>query len=158
MLAAVLLGSLPLISVLSGCDSRSARDDTSTTETMEMQADRPGPPVAKIENVVDTHWGVEVDDPYRYMEEVDDPYVREWFEGQAAYAEGYFAALAERESLFDRLVEMDQGAPFRTYSVKEFPGGDVFYMRREAGENLAKLYIHEAGADEPRLLVDPEAF
>ncbi|MEM9759700.1 MAG: hypothetical protein AAF933_10730, partial [Pseudomonadota bacterium] len=123
-----------------------------------MQEESAGPPVAKIENVVDTHWGVEVDDPYRYMEEVEDPYVREWFEGQAAYAEEYFASLPDRGALFDRLVEMDQGAPFRTYSVKEFPGGDVFYMRREAGENLAKLYVHAADAEEPRLLVDPEAF
>jgi prolyl oligopeptidase len=114
------------------------------------------PPVAKIENVVDTHWGVEVNDPYRYMEDVDDPYVREWFEGQAAYSENYLGALADRDEIFERLGELDQGAPFTTYSVKAFPSGDVFYLRREAGENLAKLYVHPAGAEAPRVLVDPE--
>ncbi|MEM9313842.1 MAG: prolyl oligopeptidase family serine peptidase [Pseudomonadota bacterium] len=158
LLTATLVVSLPLLATMSGCDPRDAPESASTTKDMDMQEESAGPPVAKIENVVDTHWGVEVDDPYRYMEEVEDPYVREWFEGQAAYAEEYFASLPDRGALFDRLVEMDQGAPFRTYSVKEFPGGDVFYMRREAGENLAKLYVHAADAEEPRLLVDPEAF
>jgi len=115
------------------------------------------PPVAKIEDVVDTHWGVEVHDPYRYMENVEDPYVREWFEGQAAYTARTLEALPERADLLERLVIMDRGAPFLTSSVQELASGDVFYLRRDAGESLSKLYLHEAGADEPRLLVDPES-
>ena len=116
----------------------------------------PRPPVAKIENVVDTHWGVEVDDPYRYMEDPEDPYVLEWFQGQDAYADETLQGLPDREAFFDRLVELDQGAPFSTMSVKELENGDVFYMRRNAGENLAKLYMQRHDAEEATLLVDPE--
>ncbi|MFK7829308.1 MAG: prolyl oligopeptidase family serine peptidase [Congregibacter sp.] len=115
------------------------------------------PPVAKIENVAETYWGVTVDDPYRYMEDVEDPYVVEWFEGQASYAQGYFSALPDRDALYQRLMELDQGAPFSTSSVKDMANGDVFYLRREAGENLAKLYVQSKGAEAPRLMVDPEA-
>jgi prolyl oligopeptidase len=121
----------------------------------EVPPDRP--PVAKTVKVVDTHWGVEVDDPYRYLEDIDDPYVVEWFEGQAAYAASYLEQLPQRDAFFERLVQLDQGAPFRTSSVKELASGDVFYLRRNAGENLAKLYVDPAGPAPARLLVDPEA-
>lgn len=114
-------------------------------------------PVAKIENVADTHWGVTVNDPYRYMEDVDDPYVLDWFKAQAAYASDYLAAVPERDQIFARLRELDQGAPFSTYSIKELTNGDVFYLRREAGESLPKLFVHARGKPEPRLLLDPES-
>lgn len=116
----------------------------------------PRPPVAKIENVIDTHWGVEVEDPYRYMEDPEDPYVLEWFQGQDAYADETLQGLPDREAFFDRLVELDQGAPFSTMSVKEMENGDVFYLRRNAGENLSKLYVQRNDAEEATLLVDPE--
>ncbi|MEE4277575.1 MAG: prolyl oligopeptidase family serine peptidase [Halieaceae bacterium] len=140
---------------LTACDGKQA--ETMETKSMGEAQASDGPPVARIDNIVDTHWGVEVDDPYRYMEDIEDPYVREWFEGQAAFAEDYLGALPARDEIFERLKELDQGAPFTTSSVKAFPSGDVFYLRRDAGENLAKLYVHAAGADAPRVLVDPEA-
>lgn len=121
------------------------------------QTEAQQPPVAKIDNVVDTHWGVEVQDPYRYMEEVEDPYVREWFEGQAAFTKRTLEGLPKREEIFERLQELDQGAPYSTSGVKQLANGDVFYLRREAGGNLAKLYMDPAGEEGPRLLLDPES-
>lgn len=139
------------LSTLAACD---ANDKTQATADSDVSST---PPSAKIENVRDTHWGVTVDDPYRYMEDVEDPYVVEWFKGQAEYAQEYLGALSERSALYERLVELDQGAPFRTSSVKEMANGDVFYLRREAGENLSKLYVQSKDAEAPRLLIDPEA-
>ncbi len=113
-------------------------------------------PIARIENTTDTHWGVEVDDPYRYMEDQDDPEVVEWFKGQAEYTESVLAELPMREKIYERLVELDQGAPYTTFGVRRLANGDMFYMRRNAGENLGKLYYHPADSDSARLLVDPE--
>ena len=114
-------------------------------------------PVARVDDVVDTHWGVEVKDPYRYLENDRDPEVLAWFRGQAAYAERVLTALPDRRALFERLLELDRGAPFRTSGVKELDNGDVFYLRREAGGNVEKLYHQPAGGGEFRVLVDPEA-
>ncbi|MEM1144692.1 MAG: prolyl oligopeptidase family serine peptidase [Pseudomonadota bacterium] len=114
-------------------------------------------PIARTQDVIDTHWGVEVSDPYRYMEDIGDSYVREWFEGQAAYATDVLENLPERAEILARLMELDQGAPFSTSGVKQLENGDVFYLRREAGGNLSKLYVDPVGAPSPRLLVDPEA-
>jgi prolyl oligopeptidase len=113
-------------------------------------------PIAKVENVTDAHWGVEVDDPYRYMEDQDDPEVLEWFKGQAEYTESVLEELPMREEIYERLIELDQGAPYTTFSVRRLANGDMFYMRRNAGENLGKLYYHAVDSDSARLLVDPE--
>ena len=152
------LGFAGVVSI-SGCGDKTAvekvadkgSDTPVVAEKVVTQA-----PVAKIENVVDEHWGVEVEDPYRYMENLDDPYVREWFEDQGAYTESLLAKLGNREAMFERLKELDQGAPFSTYGVLRQTNGDMFYFRREASENLGKLYYQPAGAADPILLVDPE--
>ena len=123
---------------------------------MSVSEPGPTPPVARVDEVVETHWGVEVKDPYRYLENDADPEVLAWFRGQAAYAEGVLAALPDRRALFERLLELDRGAPFRTSAVKELDNGDVFYLRREAGDNIEKLYHQPAGGVEARVLVDPQ--
>ena len=66
------------------------------------------------------------------------------------------AGLPRREEIYERLVELDQGAPYTTYAVRRLANGDMFYMRRNAGENLGKLYYQTADSDDVRLLVDPE--
>ncbi len=134
--------------MLAGCGDKGSSE--------ELSADTAAP-VARIENVTDTHWGVEVDDPYRYMEAQDDPDVVEWFKGQAEYTESVLAEVPGRQEIYERLVELDQGAPFDTYAVRRLASGDTFYMRRNAGENLAKLYYQPADSDDAQLLVDPEA-
>ena len=65
-------------------------------EELPVEEEEPGPPVAKVKNVVDEHWGVTVDDPYRYMEDMEDPYVQEWFKGQAEYFEDALEGIKKR--------------------------------------------------------------
>ncbi len=137
--------------MLTACGARESDKNVSG-----QTADESAAPVARIENIADIHWGVEVDDPYRYMEDQDDPDVVEWFKGQAEYTESVLATLPMREEIYERLIELDQGAPFTTYGVRRLANGGMFYLRRNAGENLDKLYYHPAGSDSARLLVDPE--
>ena len=99
---------------------------------MAVSALGPSAPIAKIDNTTDTHWGVEVDDPYRYMEVQDDPEVVEWLKGQAEYTESVLGGLPMRKELYERLTELDQGAPYTTFGVRRFANGDMFYLRRKA--------------------------
>ena len=105
----------------------------------------------------DTYWGVEVGDPYRYMENLEDPEVERWFRAQASYTESYLNGLKSRAGLFARLEELDQGAPFTTYGVQRLSNGMQFYLRRDRGENLYKLYLQASEDSQERLLVDPES-
>lgn len=141
--------------MLAGCGGNESSKEVSG-DTDAGSAAGPAAPIATIENVTDTHWGVKVDDPYRYMEDQDDPEVVEWFKGQAEHTESVLDGLPMREEIYERLIELDRGAPYITYGVRRLANGDMFYMRRNASENLAKLYYHAADSDAARLLVDPE--
>ena len=141
--------------MLIACGGDESNNQASIDTSVESAAGTVAP-IARVENTSDTHWGVDVDDPYRYMENQDDPEVIEWFEGQAKYTEAVLAGLPMREELYERLIELDQGAPYSTFGVRRLDNGDMFYLRRNAGENLAKLYHHSADSDNARLLVDPE--
>ena len=141
--------------MLTACGGEESNKQASLDTAAESAAG-PAAPIARIENTTDTHWGVEVDDPYRYMEDQDDPEVVEWFKGQAEYTKSVLAGLPMRQEIYERLIELDQGAPYTTYGVRRLANGDMFYMRRNAGENLGKLYYHPADSDSARLLVDPE--
>jgi prolyl oligopeptidase len=142
--------------MLTACGGDESNEQVSADAAAESEA-IPAAPVAKIENMTDTHWGVEVDDPYRYMENQDDPEVVKWFKGQAEYTESVLTGLPKREEIYERLIELDQGAPYSTYGVRRLANGDMFYIRRNAGENLGKLYYHPADSDSAKLLVDPES-
>jgi prolyl oligopeptidase len=119
--------------------------------------EEPGPPVAKVENVVDEHWGVKVDDPYRYMENMDDPYVQEWFKGQADYAQKVLHEIPGREALLARIKELDKNKQYQIFGIYRDPNGTLFYRKLNAGENIPKLYWKDGKTKEEKLLVDPEA-
>ncbi len=116
------------------------------------------PPVAPVENVVETFFGVEVTDPYRYMERFTDPRVQAWVKGQAEYADGVLAALPGREALRKRIAELDAGAPYTIFGITRRASGDLFYFKQLAAENVAKVYVREGASGRERLLIDPEAF
>jgi prolyl oligopeptidase len=116
------------------------------------------PPVAPLENVVDTYFGVEVADPYRYMERFDDPRVQAWVKGQAEYADRVSASLPGREALLKRIAELDAGAPYTISGITRRVNGDLFYFKQLAAENVAKVYVREATTGRERLLIDPETF
>lgn len=152
LMSPVLLTFLAAL-LLSGCG---APDETGDPAMASTATPLTPPPAARVDDVVDVHWGVEVPDPYRWMEDQDSDEVRNWFEQQGDYAAQVLGELPMRKQLLARLTELDQGAPYSTYGVRQLANGDLFYMRRNAGESLAKLYHQPSGAEAATILVDPE--
>lgn len=115
------------------------------------------PPIARIENVVDEYYGVKVNDPYRYMEDLDNPEVKSWIKGQADYAAGVLSKIPGRDAILERLKELDAGKPFDIWGITRLEDGTMFYKKRSTNENLPKLYVRFANTDEEKLLIDSEA-
>ena len=114
------------------------------------------PPAAPVKDIAETHFGVEVHDPYRYMEDLKSPDVAAWMKAQADYTAGVLAKVPGRDTLFKEIEERGNAAAARVYNV-QVVGSKIYYEKRRADENIGKLYVRDGFAGVERLLVDPEA-
>ena len=115
----------------------------------------PPPPLAPP--VTETFWGVTVADPYRFLENTDDPAVRQWMRAQADASRSLLDSIPGRPALLDRIRQIDAAAGGSVSQIRRTVADRWFFLRREPQDNQFRLYWR-AGADgADSLLVDPEA-
>jgi hypothetical protein len=54
-------------------------------------------PSARRADVVDNYFGTKVADPYRWMEDLNSPELKQWIDAENALAFGYLNALPQRD-------------------------------------------------------------
>jgi len=107
----------------------------------------PPPPDTRVEEVIDTLHGVQVPDPYRWLENQDDPETRRWIDEQNAYAERIVGQPPLRVRLEQRLrALMDTDDIDRP---RRGGGFEYFTMRRKGGE-LPIIYRRPVPTERPR--------
>ena len=116
------------------------------------------PPAAPVRPVTEEYFGTQVVDPYRYMENLKDPEVSDWFKQQNDYTRAVLAAIPGRDALLAKIKTLDEAAPSRVSDVRRLPSGRYFYQKRLASEDVAKIYMRDGLAGEEKLLVDPTKF
>ncbi|MCL6549383.1 MAG: prolyl oligopeptidase family serine peptidase [Acidothermus cellulolyticus] len=94
-----------------------------------------------------------VADPYRWLENADDPEVRAWIDAQHALCRRYLDALPGRDWLRRRLTEL-LGAG--VVSAPAWRRGRQFFLRRQADQEHAVLFTVDPDGTE-RVLLDPTA-
>ena len=129
-----------------------------TAQKPESAALTAPPPVAPVRMVTDEYFGVKVPDPYRYMENLKDPAVADWFKTQNDYTRSVLARIPGRAALVKRIEALDESVPARVLDLRRLPGGLYFYQKRLAQEEIAKLYVRNGLNGKERLLIDPAKF
>src|SRR5437016_5034974 len=66
----------------------------------------PKPPVTRRDNVTETLHGVEITDPYRWLEDQDSPETRAWIDAQNAYTKSTLSQWSGRAAVERRLTEL----------------------------------------------------
>ncbi len=110
-------------------------------------------PPARRDPLVEKLHGVDVADPYRWMEDIDSGETRKWVEAQAKLADDYLNAIPLRAKLLSRLRTL---AEYDKHGVPQLTAGRLFYSRRTGLQNQGILYWKEdkPGAEE-KVLIDP---
>ncbi len=88
------------------------------------------PPQTKIKDVVAEFHGTTVHDPYRWLENWDNPEVREWSRQQNRYARAYLNAIPGIESL-EKRVEKIMTAQSTSYYYIQYRTGTFFAMKKQ---------------------------
>src|SRR5271154_361705 len=114
------------------------------------------PPVAPVKNVSDVYFGTTVVDPYRYMEDLKDPQVTDWMKAQADFTRKALDRVPQRDVLLQEITKSGDAAASRVSSV-QIVGDMVYYLKRNASENIPKLYVRHGLTGAERMLFDPDA-
>jgi prolyl oligopeptidase len=110
-----------------------------------------GPPKAKVAPVEDTVQGHKIVDPYRYLENPDDPDTQLYVEQELSYTRSILDPLPGRDKINARLSQLLE---IGTVGVPQMGGKYYFHTRREAGQNQPVLYVREGLNNEDRVLLD----
>jgi len=116
------------------------------------------PPKAAEIVVEETICDTTIADPFRYMENLENPVVKEWFRGQATYAQSMLQRIAGREELIEKMQEFDQRKKEKVYNLTISESNRYFYLKRSPSDETGKLFYRNGFKGKEHLLFDPETY
>lgn len=130
-----------LFLVLAGCASQPSPQPAAALS--------PAAPATEVHVVTETLHGVEISDPYRWLEDQEAPATRDWITRQNAYTDAVLGSRAEAGMFAPRLMELQNtdknGTPW-------YRGGRYFNLRRGVGQDLYSIYMREPGGGDQVLI------
>jgi len=111
------------------------------------------PPPTPVEPITETLHGVEVTDPYRWLEDQNSPRTRAWLEEQTAYTRAYLGAIPGREQIRERVREL---MSFKEVISEPWNVGDrYFFLKRQEDREQPVIVMRNGLFGAETVLVDP---
>lgn len=112
------------------------------------------PPRTPVEPVAERLHGVDVVDPYRWLEDRDSASTRRWLEEQTRYTRAYLENIPGRHCVRKRIEELLQ---VETFDSLQKVGSRYFFRKRLACQEQPCIYMRESLDGEDQLLINPAA-
>ncbi len=111
------------------------------------------PPTRRV-NHVDLYHGIEVRDPYRWLEKDvrESKDVADWVAEENKVTNAYLNTIPERDAIRKRLTGLWN---YEKFSAPFKVGGRYFYSRNDGLQNQSVLWTMDRLDGEPRILLDP---
>ena len=111
------------------------------------------------EPAVDTYWGTQVVDKYRWLEDGSNPDVKEWWQAQNAATRKYLDALPDRPLFVDELKRLSGGSSSEFYGLTRV-GERTYAYKDDPTKQQPLLVVLESLNDtaSARVLFDPGAY
>lgn len=114
-------------------------------------------PRTRTVDVADEYHGVEIRDPYRWLEDTESPETSAWIDAQNEVAMGHLASIEARDRIRSRLSELwdytRYGTP--TNPVPVLAGGRCFYLRSDGLQNQPSLWMEPEEGGAATNVIDP---
>ncbi|HTV49646.1 MAG TPA: prolyl oligopeptidase family serine peptidase [Steroidobacteraceae bacterium] len=111
-------------------------------------------PAAARGDHVDVYHGVQVPDPYRWMEDIDSPQTRAWVQAEAHLTQSYLERIPGRREIAQRLEHLWN---FVRWSPPDHHGAWWFYAHNDGLQNQPVLFVTPDPATPAHVLLDPNA-
>src|SRR4249920_3157430 len=115
----------------------------------------PAPPATPVHPVVDTYHGVQVTDPYRWLERWDDRGVKAWTDAQNTYTHGQLDGLPFMAALRARVQTVGADASPR-WSRLKYRRGQIFAIKQQPPREQPMIVVTRSADDRgsERIVVD----
>ncbi|GMV29439.1 MAG: protease [Rhodanobacteraceae bacterium] len=111
-------------------------------------------PVTRKVGQVDTYHGVEIADPYRWLEDIDSDETAVWIKAQNEVTSDYLARIPGRDRIAARATEIWN---FNRWGVPSREGRQWFWFKNDGLQNQSVLYVGDKPESEGRVLLDPNS-
>lgn len=150
-----IIPALSLAGLLLACSHNASKTvQTSPTDAAAIPARVDTYPVTRQGDVVDSYFGVEVADPYRWLEDDRSAETAAWVRAQNAVTSAYLEQIPYRDELRARLETMWNyeriSAPFRE--------GDYTYYYHNDGLQDQSVVYRRKGDGQAEVFLDPNTF
>src|SRR3984885_8990250 len=111
------------------------------------------PPPTQAEPITEILHGVEITDPYRWLEDQNSPRTRAWLEEQIAYTRAYFDAISGRGQIRERVKEL---LALKGFISEPWNVGERYFFLRRKNDREQPVIVMRDGLFGPEtVLVDP---
>ncbi len=111
-------------------------------------------PQTKKTNTVDTYFGTEISDPYRWLEDDRSKETEAWVKAQNEVTFNYLNKIPFRENIKNRLEEIWN---YEKYSAPFKRGEYTYYYKNDGLQNQSVLY-RQKGEENPEVFLNPNTF
>ena len=109
------------------------------------------PPAERLSHI-DTYFGVDVADPYRWLEDPEDSRTQGWVDAQARLASTYLQDLPTRDARAEQMAKLLE-QPMVGQPVSA--GGRLFWLANDGVQPQPVMYHSSGGIQEGKVLIDP---
>ena len=111
-------------------------------------------PATRTVDHVDTYHGVEVADPYRWLEDDNSAETKQWVAAQNELTFSYLKRIKAREPIRERIKEL---LDYERRGVPSVENGRYLFTANSGLQDQSPLYVADGVDEDPRLLIDPNA-
>jgi prolyl oligopeptidase len=111
-------------------------------------------PQPRKADVVDSYFGTPVEDPYRWMEDLNSAEVKQWVDAENAVTFKYLDALPLRDQLKTRITELWN---YPRVSAPRYEGRRWFYSRNTGLQRQSVVFTRETLNGKETVAIDPNA-
>ena len=100
----------------------------------------------------DNYHGVEIKDPYRWLEDPDSESTKAWVQAQNKVTNAYLATITQRDKIRQRLTQLWD---YEKYGIPFKRSQRYFYFKNDGLQNQSVLYTLTSLNDAGEVLLDP---
>jgi prolyl oligopeptidase len=112
-------------------------------------------PITARINVTDKYSGVAVDDPYRWLENLDSEQTRQWVEAENNLSRPRLESIPHRAWLKTRLTALWNYERFGVPTKRGGKNGKYFFLHNDGKQNQSVLFVSDSVDSPGRVLFDP---